>query len=339
MDNVLELKQKRFRASGMVMFSVALGLLISRIVASFMYRADANDTVVDVVFTCLTQIVFLGVVPFLIYKFALRESPRGIMELSNYRKVDYRVLLLCVPLGVAMLCFTAGVSTMWYVFLTMFGYSSGGGTTMPETFNFGLLILDLALTGILPAVFEEFTNRGAFLTAMRSSFSPAQTVLLCGIAFGLFHQNITQVFYTFFFGVLCAVLVLRTKSVYPGMIVHFINNGLSVYLDYAAAYGLPLGGLTDWLYGLIAKAFPLVGLLWLVTVGAGVGIVYLIFRLTSKKKPADGEARITAVDGVEIEPLAETMLYKPVLRDWAFYIGALVVTAFTTCCTLWWGIL
>lgn len=132
MDNVLELKQKRFRASGMVMFSVALGLLISRIVASFMYRADANDTVVDVVFTCLTQIVFLGAVPFLIYKFALRESPRGIMELSNYRKVDYRVLLLCIPLGVAMLCFTAGVSTMWYVFLTMFGYGSGGGTTCPK---------------------------------------------------------------------------------------------------------------------------------------------------------------------------------------------------------------
>lgn len=337
MDSLIELKQKRFRASGIVMFSVALGLLISRIVASLMYRADASDTVVDVVFTCLTQIVFLGVVPFLIYKIALRESPRGVFELSNFRKTDYRVLLLCIPLGVSMLCFTAGTSTVWSVILYYLGYR-GGGSSMPETFNAWLLLLDLVLTGVLPAVFEEFTNRGAFLTAMRSSFNPAQTVLICGLAFGLFHQNITQIFYTFFFGVLCAVLVLRTKSVYPGMIVHFVNNGLSVYLDFAEAYGLPLGGISDWLYSLLERAFPLVGLLWLLVTAAGIGIIYLIFRLT-KKKQSDGEARITAVDGVETEPLAETMLYKPVLRDWAFYIGAVVVTFFTTCCTLWWGVL
>ncbi len=337
MENLIELKQRRFRASGIVMFSVALGLLIARIVAPLMYRAGAGDTLVDVVFTCLVQIVFLGVVPFFIYKIALRESPRGIFELSNFRKTDFRVLLLCVPLGVCTLCFTAGTSTLWSVILYYLGYR-GGGSSMPETLNAWLLILDLVLTGVLPAVFEEFTNRGAFLTAVRSSFNPAQTVLICGLAFGLFHQNITQIFYTFFFGVLCAVLVLRTKSVFPGMIVHFVNNALSVYLDYAEAYGLPLGGISDWLYSLVARAFPLVGLLWLVATAAGVGIVYLIFRLTRKKK-TDGEAHITAVDGVEIEPLAETMLYKPVLRDWAFYIGAVVVTVFTTCCTLWWGVL
>lgn len=319
------------------MFSVALGLLISRIVASLMYRANASDTVVDVVFTCLTQIVFLGVVPFLIYKIALSESPRGVFELSNFRKTDYRVLLLCIPLGVSMLCFTAGTSTVWSVILYYLGYR-GSGSSMPETFNAWLLVLDLVLTGVLPAVFEEFTNRGAFLTAMRSSFNPAQTVLICGLAFGLFHQNITQIFYTFFFGVLCAALVLRTKSVYPGMIVHFVNNGLSVYLDFAEAYGLPLGGISDWLYSLVTRAFPLVGLLWLLATAVGIGIIYLIFRLT-KKKQSDGEARIVAVDGVETEPLAETMLYKPVLRDWAFYIGAVVVTFFTTCCTLWWGVL
>lgn len=86
MENLIELKQRRFRASGIVMFSVALGLLIARIVASLMYRVGAGDTLVDVVFTCLVQIVFLGVVPFFIYKIALRESPRGIFELSNFRK-------------------------------------------------------------------------------------------------------------------------------------------------------------------------------------------------------------------------------------------------------------
>jgi hypothetical protein len=38
-------------------------------------------------------------------------------------------------------------------------------------------------------------------------------------------------------------------------------------------------------------------------------------------------------------PLEDKVLYKPVASDWAFYIGALVVTCITTLCTFYWGIL
>ncbi len=339
MENLLQLKQRRFRASGAVVFAAAVGLLISRIIASLLYRTDASDTLVDVIFTCTMQILFLGVVPFLIYKLYLGLTARGVFRLSNVKKTDLRVLLWSVPLGALALCVTVGTSTAWQVFLTVLGYSGGGGDPMPETFNVGLFLLDIALTGILPAAFEEFTNRGAFLTAVRSSFNPVQTVLLCGLAFGLFHQNVTQIFYTFFFGALCAYLTLKTKSIFPGVIAHFVNNSLSVYLDYAAEYGFFLGGATDWLWSLALNAFPLVFLLWVLAVAAVIAIVYRITTIT-KRENADDGAKIISVDGEPIEEqLEETILYKPTVRDWAFYIGALVVTALTTFCTFWWGLL
>lgn len=344
----------------MAIFAVALGLLVSRIVANL--TSDyLSDTMLDVTFTLLTQVVFLLVVPFLIYKFALKMTCREVFEFSNFRKTSPWILLLCVPLGVCCIIATMGVSTIWYTILTLFGYSSGSSTTYPETFSVWLLLLNIFLTGVLPGFCEEFANRGGFLTVMRGSFSAAQTILLCGLEFGLFHQNITQVFYTFMFGMFMATLCLYTRSVFPGMIVHFMNNTISVYLDFAEEYSLPLGGFFDKVNALLTSNFALAASLWLLFVAAGAGILIAILRIAKRdaamryRKPEPEVRRyapepqtvITAVDGESVEnenkdetlaPLSDKMLYKPVARDWAFYIGALVVTIITTVCTFVWGL-
>ena len=346
----------------MAVFAIALGLLVSRIVANL--TSDyLSDTMLDVVFTLLTQVVFLLVVPFVIYKLALKKTCREVLKFSNFRKTSPWILLLCVPLGVCCLIATMGVSTIWYTILTLFGYSSGSGTTYPETFSVWLLLLNIFLTGVLPGFCEEFANRGGFLTVMRGSFTTAQTILLCGLEFGLFHQNITQVFYTFLFGMLMATLCLYTRSVYPGMIVHFMNNSISVYLDFAEEYSLPLGGFFDKVNVLLTSNFALAAFLWFVFVAAGAGILVAILYLakrdvTKRYRKPEPEVRryapepqtvITAVDGESVEggadeaeetlaPLSDKMLYKPITRDWAFYIGALVVTAITTVCTFVWGL-
>ena len=344
----------------MAIFAVALGLLASRIVANL--TSDyLSDTMLDVIFTLLTQVVFLLVVPFLIYKLTLKKTCREVFEFSNFRKTSPWILLLCVPLGVCCIIATMGVSTIWYTILTLFGYSSGSSTTYPETFSVWLLLLNIFLTGVLPGFCEEFANRGGFLTVMRGSFSAAQTILLCGLEFGLFHQNITQVFYTFMFGMLMATLCLYTRSVFPGMIVHFMNNTISVYLDFAEEYSLPLGGFVDKVNALLTSTYALAASLWLLFVAAGAGILIAILRIAQRdaamrsRMPTPEVRRyapqpqtvITAVDGESVgnenkdetlAPLSDKMLYKPVARDWAFYIGALAVTIITTVCTFVWGL-
>jgi hypothetical protein len=184
------------------------------------------------------------------------------------------------------------------------------------------------------------------VTTMRGSFNNAQTILLCGLMFGLFHQNITQIFYTFLFGMLMTALVLKTKSIFPAVAVHFINNSLSVYLDYADAYSLPLGGFFDAVNNLLGSNFLLAAFLWLLISGAGVLIFFVILKLAKKGKGREdaypSEIRITEAEGESVSaeeaPLEDKMLYKPVFRDWAFYIGALVMTAVTTIFTFIWGL-
>ena len=223
---------------------------------------------------------------------------------------------------------------------------------MPEKLNIGWLLLDIVLTAVLPGICEEFTNRGGLLTTMRSSFNPAQTTLIVGLAFGLFHQNITQLFYPMLFGMLMAVLVMKTKSIYPAIIVHFMNNALSVYIDYASVYpALPFHNFINSINMLTYNFLPVVVMMWAGVVAVGVGLFILILRLTKGKTATKtrvvsrvGGITILAVEGEEIEenearPLEDTQLYKPTLRDSAFYIGSLVITIVTTIVTFYWGTL
>jgi hypothetical protein len=46
------------------------------------------------------------------------------------------------------------------------------------------------------------------------------------------HQNIRQTGYTFFDGIVIALLFYYTGSIWPGIIVHFINNAYSVLSGY-----------------------------------------------------------------------------------------------------------
>lgn len=344
MDELLLNRQKEFRTSGFVMFSVALGLLIARIVASLL-SDYMSELALDSLFTVLMQVVFLAIVPFVIYMLRLNKTPKEVLSFSNIRKPNLKIMLLCIPLGICCLIVTMGVSMIWLIFLMLIGYTPSGGE-MPETANIGMFLLSLLLTGVLPGLCEEFTNRGGFLTVMRGSFTERQTIVICGLAFGLFHQNITQVFYTFCFGMLMALLVLKTKSIFPAVLVHFMNNSLSVCIDYAE-YVPALKPVVDSVDNFLWNNIGLAFVIWLAVLGIAVGIVYLILQIAKKeraKQLTDSEdgAVITAVDGEAIEPkklpLEDKMLYKPVARDWAFYIGALVVTAITTFCTFYWGL-
>ena len=60
------------------------------------------------------------------------------------------------------------------------------------------------------------------------------TILLSGLMFGLMHMNIEQFFYATLIGFFFGYITCKTSSIYPAMIFHFMNNGLSCLFSFAS---------------------------------------------------------------------------------------------------------
>ena len=95
------------------------------------------------------------------------------------------------------------------------------------------LTLNLITYALLPGIFEELVFRGYLLNALRP-FGERRALILSALIFGLMHENLTQAPFAFLLGLLFGFLALRTGHLWVGMILHFLNNSMSVVLDYVA---------------------------------------------------------------------------------------------------------
>lgn len=345
-------RQKEYRTVALLTFCVAAGLLAARLLSY--YLPIRSDTVSDLVFTLLMQVGILFVMPVLFYRLILKKNVREIVEFSGARKTKWYVYLLAVPIGLCCNIVTIGVSSIWQALIAAMGYTHTS-SPLPETFSAGNLILSLFLTGVLPALCEEFFNRGGLLTTVRSSHTFRATVLLMGLEFGLFHQYVTQVFYTAVFGAYMAFLALKCKSIVPCVIIHFVNNSFSVVSDYCEEYGFCNGGLYAFINETAATRPQLLTIAFVLFAGVLAGLTVLLLHLLSARRLANkkdtiassgydhtnnrvvlvGEEDKEKVRELDLDKevygqkLAED-LYKPSVRDNAFFYGAIVLCVLST---------
>ena len=82
---------------------------------------------------------------------------------------------------------------------------------------------------------EEILFRGLILGALEITYGPVRAVVISSLFFGLWHlknvfwlthyQLIHQMLYTgLIFGPINAVLALKTRTIWPGVILHYLNN-------------------------------------------------------------------------------------------------------------------
>jgi membrane protease YdiL (CAAX protease family) len=91
---------------------------------------------------------------------------------------------------------------------------------------FGLNLLVLAVVG---PIVEELTFRGLGFSLL-DPFGPWIAILGIGVLFALWHGLVQALPVLFVFGTGLAYLRSRTDSVYPGMILHMLFNGLALLL-------------------------------------------------------------------------------------------------------------
>lgn len=114
------------------------------------------------------------------------------------------------------------------------------------------LLMNVFVIAVLPAVLEEAVFRGCVLRVLRP-YGDGFALVVSAILFGLMHGNVRQIPFALIVGLVLGWLYVTTNSIWWPMLIHFINNALSVCMEYLAfdmgdtATGVFYGGI---IYGL-----------------------------------------------------------------------------------------
>lgn len=99
----------------------------------------------------------------------------------------------------------------------------------------------LFLIGISGPFCEEFVFRGIVFRGYKNSGSVFWSIFWSALLFGLMHMNFNQAAYAIALGIMFALLVEATGSLWSSVIAHMFFNSQEVCLMYLMEYVLPAG--------------------------------------------------------------------------------------------------
>ena len=233
---VAESKTKSIYKTYMIYFLCMVCFLAIRIAYSNGFL-DFNDASVNnMVSTIIIQVLIMFLLPFGLYCLLLKVKPKKLLNTCNYYKLNNRAILISFAIGVVVFILNIAISTFFSTVISFFGYRSAGSSSSSHIYSVSNLFLDLILTAVLPAFCEEFLHRGMLLQGTKhAGFKRA--IVMSSLMFGFMHFNINQFFYATFIGFIIGLISVVAKNIWPAIIVHFTNNAIGVYLEYANANG------------------------------------------------------------------------------------------------------
>ena len=87
----------------------------------------------------------------------------------------------------------------------------------------------------IPSIFEEIVFRGVILTVFLGKYSERKSIIFSSLGFGLWHLpgllgggdlvwTLGQVIWAFIIGLFYGYMFVKTRSLLPPMIVHYLSN-------------------------------------------------------------------------------------------------------------------
>ena len=351
-----------------------LFVLVRILVAENILRFTNNAIIESVIFSTITQILLMLLLPLTLYCLFMKSKPKAVFNLCNFKKPSYDVIIISVLFGFGAFIFNMLISSFFNGILGFLGYR-GSASYVPIDYGLINFLFDILLVAILPAICEEFMHRGILLQGVKS-MGYKKAILFSSLLFGLIHLNVEQFFYAAILGGLLAIITVATKNIWPAIIIHFVNNGIIVYLRGAKVFDWFGGNYIEVLMGYFEgfNLFLFISLMiviFLAVISFLIFLVYLLFKRTVVKQVEtqilkshnqkvgisfnntkfDSEIK-KIIDKstinldynnmrsiLDIVLPKEKEIYKPVLSDKIFLYVSIFLGGLTTLFTFIWGLL
>ena len=193
-------------------FYIIVSILFSRIIYS---NGIALPLWLNLI---ISQCIIL--IPALIYVLVMKID---IIKCIPYRMIKLSDAVSSLLIGYCLVPLVLLINVISSVFATNYLNSS---TTEISQYPF---IIQLLLMAFLPTIAEEFVFRGLFYHSYRKN-GILGAAILSGVIFGAIHLNINQFCYACVMGMVFALMVEITGSMFSSMLAHFAVNSYSIIM-------------------------------------------------------------------------------------------------------------
>lgn len=310
------MKRTIFANEGSTIFLIALcvGNILATLLVSLVRGLGDFEgmNIMSWVTYALIQIMFI--VSSVVYCAVRKINIPVVTRMNRGLKPVQYVLLPFI--AIATILVFLPIANAWSSFLNVIHYH-GAGVAMPATSKVGVYFLALFIMAIMPAFGEEILMRG-FVFHGTSTRSVWFGIIVTSALFCLMHANPLQLVHQFGLGVVLAIVVASTGSIWGAVLIHFLNNFISLtlttYLPQVDAIYYSLGYF-NWLTG---TASVVVGVFLLVI------LLYLFYRAGGKK---EDKFRVVSngieYDGFTIYAQGENEKKSNIFVDTFKFVGSL----------------
>lgn len=245
--------RKTANGLGIVLVTMFFIEMLAYLVLELWKKADKEGFVAFFSESDVPSMLFNGLMSVILFFavgliYVLLEK-RSFASLFPFEKIGAKKLFMLCVIGIAVSLTSNLAPNLLTDVFGLFGLSnSGGEISYSDTHPTGLLYY--LIIAVTPAFAEEFAFRGVLMGSLRK-YSDGLALVVSSAAFALMHGNFVQIPFTFCCGLMFGFLVIKTNSLLPSIIVHFLNNGLSVTFDLLYRYKMLSAGMVNLCYGAI----------------------------------------------------------------------------------------
>lgn len=267
----------------MIYFFMMVLLCLARLVVTFGWL-PLDELALEVAFSSFVQIGVFGLLPITLISKYKNQGYKQTLSEFKFNKISTKHIIMSFSLGVLVMILNLCIASLFSALLALVGYetTSSGMSIDPNFNNFIIVVL---YSAVLPAIFEEVAHRGMLLNAYKK-YGILRAMLISGLMFGLMHLNIGQFFYASIIGILLAFVVVMSDSIIPAIIVHFTNNFLNTYFDFATYNNWPGAGVFDAINAFRYNNSPIIVFVVSLMVITAVltGIAYILKKFFTERK-------------------------------------------------------
>jgi len=208
--------------ANIVFFTFIMGYLffqmILSVLAAFYGISFINNNIYKI--SLINEYIII-LVPTLLYAIIYRLNFRHVFRINKLKPVP---LLLIVAMAIPTYFAAASFNNIIVFLLQFIGDVPAKQIPVPK--NLGGLLQGLFTVALTPAICEEMLHRGILLKAYEKR-GTLRAVIITSIFFGFFHFDITNLIGPIFIGLVIGYYVIRTNSIFAGMLAHFLNNAIA----------------------------------------------------------------------------------------------------------------